>query len=142
MYDGIEFRGSAQRDVEVLAAYAGVPVYDGLTDEWHPTQMLADFLTRPGRRRRRLHRRVDVDGRAQGTEYRRGREIIEHTGMQDGLEVTGEVFDYPKRGRMAARARAVPVRASQAATITPNRNPPTWAENATPPPFALAENRP
>jgi len=49
---------------------------------------------------------------------------------------------YPKRGRMAARARAVPVRASQAATITPNRNPPTWAENATPPPFAPAENRP
>jgi ornithine carbamoyltransferase len=54
----------------------------------------------------------------------------------------GEPKDYPKRGRMAARARAVPVRASQAATITPNRNPPTWAENATPPPFALAENRP
>jgi ornithine carbamoyltransferase len=49
---------------------------------------------------------------------------------------------YPKRGRMSARARAVTVRASQAATITPNRNPPTWAENATPPPFALAENRP
>ncbi len=45
MYDGIEFRGSAQRDVEELAANAGVPVYNGLTDEWHPTQMLADFLT-------------------------------------------------------------------------------------------------
>jgi ornithine carbamoyltransferase len=45
MYDGIEFRGSAQRDVEELAVNAGVPVYNGLTDEWHPTQMLADFLT-------------------------------------------------------------------------------------------------
>ena len=45
MYDAIEFRGSAQSDVETLAAYAGVPVYNGLTDEWHPTQMLADFLT-------------------------------------------------------------------------------------------------
>jgi ornithine carbamoyltransferase len=45
MYDAIEFRGSAQHDVETLAAYAGVPVYNGLTDEWHPTQMLADFLT-------------------------------------------------------------------------------------------------
>jgi ornithine carbamoyltransferase len=45
MYDGIEFRGNAQADVEELAAYAGVPVYNGLTDEWHPTQMLADFLT-------------------------------------------------------------------------------------------------
>jgi ornithine carbamoyltransferase len=45
MYDAIEFRGNTQADVEELAAHAGVPVYNGLTDEWHPTQMLADFLT-------------------------------------------------------------------------------------------------
>jgi ornithine carbamoyltransferase len=45
MYDAIEFRGDAQADIETLAEYAGVPVYNGLTDEWHPTQMLADFLT-------------------------------------------------------------------------------------------------
>jgi ornithine carbamoyltransferase len=45
MYDGIEYRGNAQADVETLAEHAGVPVYNGLTDEWHPTQMLADFLT-------------------------------------------------------------------------------------------------
>jgi len=45
MYDAIEFRGNRQADVEDLAAHAGVPVYNGLTDEWHPTQMLADFLT-------------------------------------------------------------------------------------------------
>src|SRR6188474_3515354 len=45
MYDAIEFRGNAQEDVETLAEYAGVPVYNGLTNEWHPTQMLADFLT-------------------------------------------------------------------------------------------------
>jgi ornithine carbamoyltransferase len=45
MYDAIEFRGNRQTDVEELAAHAGVPVYNGLTDEWHPTQMLADFLT-------------------------------------------------------------------------------------------------
>jgi len=45
MYDAIEFRGNSQSDVEELAAHAGVPVYNGLTDEWHPTQMLADFLT-------------------------------------------------------------------------------------------------
>jgi ornithine carbamoyltransferase len=45
MYDGIEYRGNAQADVEALAQHAGVPVYNGLTDEWHPTQMLADFLT-------------------------------------------------------------------------------------------------
>ncbi|WP_329336501.1 ornithine carbamoyltransferase [Streptomyces sp. NBC_01352] len=45
MYDAIEYRGDSQAKVEELAAYAGVPVYNGLTDEWHPTQMLADVLT-------------------------------------------------------------------------------------------------
>jgi ornithine carbamoyltransferase len=45
MFHGIEFRGSAQSDVETLAQYAGVPVWNGLTDDWHPTQMLADILT-------------------------------------------------------------------------------------------------
>jgi ornithine carbamoyltransferase len=45
MFDAIEFRGNGQSDIEELARYAGVPVYNGLTDEWHPTQMLADFLT-------------------------------------------------------------------------------------------------
>jgi len=45
MYDAIEYRGARQADVEALAAHAGVPVYNGLTAEWHPTQMLADFLT-------------------------------------------------------------------------------------------------
>jgi ornithine carbamoyltransferase len=44
-YDGIEYRGSAQTNVEELAKYSDVPVWNGLTDEWHPTQMLADFLT-------------------------------------------------------------------------------------------------
>ncbi|WP_341924539.1 ornithine carbamoyltransferase [Nocardioides psychrotolerans] len=45
MYDGIQYRGSAQTNVETLAAYAGVPVWNGLTDEWHPTQTLCDMLT-------------------------------------------------------------------------------------------------
>jgi len=45
MYDGIEYRGFAQVIVETLAEFAGVPVWNGLTDEWHPTQMLADILT-------------------------------------------------------------------------------------------------
>ena len=45
MYDGIEFRGFDQADVEELAAKSGVPVWNGLTDLWHPTQMLADMLT-------------------------------------------------------------------------------------------------
>jgi ornithine carbamoyltransferase len=45
MVDGIEFRGFAQTDVEALGAHAGVPVWNGLTNEWHPTQSLADLLT-------------------------------------------------------------------------------------------------
>ena len=45
MFDAIEYRGSGQENVEELARHAGVPVYNGLTEEWHPTQMLADFLT-------------------------------------------------------------------------------------------------
>lgn len=45
MYDAIEFRGFSQQQADVLAAYAGVPVYNGLTDEAHPTQVLADFMT-------------------------------------------------------------------------------------------------
>jgi ornithine carbamoyltransferase len=45
MYDAIEYRGARQADVEALAQHSGVPVYNGLTAEWHPTQMLADFLT-------------------------------------------------------------------------------------------------
>ena len=44
MFDGIEFRGFSQDTVETLAAFAGVPVWNGLTDQWHPTQMLADML--------------------------------------------------------------------------------------------------
>jgi ornithine carbamoyltransferase len=44
-YDGIEYRGFAQDTVETLAQYAGVPVWNGLTDMWHPTQILADVLT-------------------------------------------------------------------------------------------------
>jgi ornithine carbamoyltransferase len=45
MYDGIEYRGFAQETVEELAKYAGVPVWNGLTDEFHPTQILADMMT-------------------------------------------------------------------------------------------------
>ncbi|MGH4032311.1 ornithine carbamoyltransferase [Actinomycetota bacterium Odt1-20B] len=45
MFDAIEYRGDSQPGIEQLAAHAGVPVYNGLTDDWHPTQMLADVLT-------------------------------------------------------------------------------------------------
>jgi len=55
-YDGIEYRGFAQEAVETLAHYAGVPVWNGLTDEWHPTQTLCDMLTM-----REHCRKPDVD---------------------------------------------------------------------------------
>ena len=45
MYDAIEYRGFGESVADEFAEYAGVPIYNGLTDEWHPTQMLADFLT-------------------------------------------------------------------------------------------------
>ena len=45
MFDGIEYRGFGQQTVEELAKYSGVPVWNGLTNEFHPTQVLADFLT-------------------------------------------------------------------------------------------------
>jgi ornithine carbamoyltransferase len=45
MYDGIQYRGSGQELVETLGGYAGVPVWNGLTDQWHPTQSLCDMLT-------------------------------------------------------------------------------------------------
>lgn len=45
MYDGIEYRGYGQAIVEELGKYAGIPVWNGLTDEFHPTQILADLMT-------------------------------------------------------------------------------------------------
>jgi ornithine carbamoyltransferase len=48
MYDGIEYRGFSQLTADTLATFAGVPVWNGLTDEWHPTQSLCDLLTMRG----------------------------------------------------------------------------------------------
>ena len=45
MFDAIEYRGFSEQTVNELAEWSGVPVYNGLTDDWHPTQILADFLT-------------------------------------------------------------------------------------------------
>ena len=55
-FDGIEYRGFAQENVEILAEYAGVPVWNGLTDEFHPTQILADMLTMTEHSDKHLHR--------------------------------------------------------------------------------------
>jgi ornithine carbamoyltransferase len=56
MYDGIEYRGFAQKTVEELGAFAGVPVWNGLTNEFHPTQILADFLTMQEHSDKPLHK--------------------------------------------------------------------------------------
>lgn len=55
IFDGIEYRGFAQESVEILATYAGVPVWNGLTDEFHPTQILADVLTMTEHTDKHLH---------------------------------------------------------------------------------------
>lgn len=55
MFDGIEFRGYSQADAETLARFAGIPVWNGLTDLWHPTQMLADVLTMRDQAGKPLH---------------------------------------------------------------------------------------
>ena len=55
MFDAIEFRGASQTAVEELAQYSGVPVYNGLTDEYHPTQMLADVMTMRERSDKPIH---------------------------------------------------------------------------------------
>ena len=54
MFDGIEYRGFAQESIEILGEFAGVPVWNGLTGTWHPTQMLADILTMTGHSSRPL----------------------------------------------------------------------------------------
>jgi len=56
MYDGIEYRGFAQKTVEELGVFAGVPVWNGLTNEFHPTQILADFLTMQEHSDKPLHK--------------------------------------------------------------------------------------
>jgi ornithine carbamoyltransferase len=56
MYDGIEYRGFSQEKIEILARHAGVPVWNGLTDEFHPTQVLADLLTMVEHAGKPLHR--------------------------------------------------------------------------------------
>jgi ornithine carbamoyltransferase len=74
MFDAIEYRGSGQDNVEELARHAGVPVYNGLTNEWHPTQMLADFLTmheRSGKAYDELSYAFVGDGR-----YNMGRSLL------------------------------------------------------------------
>ena len=78
-YDAIEYRGFAQADAETLATFSGVPVYNGLADEFHPTQVLADLQTMPA-----FHNRDTEVGEATFHKY----------GI-DCMQVTEEVFESP-----------------------------------------------
>ena len=103
MYDAIEFRGSAHSDVEELAANAGVPVYNGLTDEWHPTQMLADFLTM----HESSHRPYDA---LTYTYMGDARSNVGSLAAGDGRDHGLRRPDLRTRGAVAARRRAGPGR--------------------------------
>ena len=90
MYDGIEYRGFSQENVDILAQYAGVPVWNGLTDEFHPTQILADFLTMQEHSHKPLSEVAFCFLGDSGTKV--GKEIYENHGLE-ALEVTEEVFE-------------------------------------------------
>ena len=90
-FDGIEYRGFAQETVEILAEYAGVPVWNGLTNEFHPTQILADVLTMTEHSDKHL---------GEIAYYLPGRRAEQHGELADGRRV--QVRD----GRPAVRARA------------------------------------
>ena len=129
MYDAIAFRGSAQADLETLARYAGVPVYNGLSDEWHPTQMLADLLT--------MH---EASGKPTGDiayafvgdcRFNMGRSLLV-TGALMGADVrlSGPSALHPP-GDVVELAARIATRTGASITITedPQRQWPTWTSS-------------
>ena len=97
IYDGIEYRGYGQEIVETLAKYAGVPVWNGLTNEFHPTQILADFLT--------LRERF---AQPEGTEAGvHGRRALQHGQFADGrLRKAGHALRGVRAGKVFSGSRA------------------------------------
>ena len=97
MFDAIEFRGFAQSTVEALAKWSGVPVYNGLTDDWHPTQVLADLLTLE-----------EAFGSPEGQEARlRGRRTEQHVQHPPGrMQPDGGPCHHCRPALAAARCRA------------------------------------
>ncbi len=106
-FDGIEYRGSAQENVEILAEYAGVPVWNGLTDEFHPTQILADVLTMTEHSDKHL-------GEIAFCYLGDARNNMGNSLMVGGVQV--------RHGRPALRA-AAPVAARRAGRDLPRRSP-------------------
>ena len=133
MYDAIEYRGNTQAHVEALAEHAGVPVYNGLTAEWHPTQMLADFLTmhesshKPyDAHRLRLRRRLPVQhgplaaghGRAHGQRRPPGRPGRARTRPRTSSTSRPTSPTGPAPGSPSPTTRAKPSTASTSSTPT------------------------
>ncbi|MCS0635564.1 ornithine carbamoyltransferase [Streptomyces sp. LP05-1] len=117
-FDAIEFRGDAQATVEELAAHAGVPVYNGLTDDWHPTQMLADVLTmteHTGRPPERVAFAYLGDGR-----YNMGNSYL-ITAALLGMDVRIVApEEYWPAGPVVARARELAGASGARITLTPD----------------------
>ena len=109
MYDAIEYRGFGENIADELAEWAGVPVFNGLTDEWHPTQILADFLTF------REHSREAVRG---------GRLLLpRRRPLQHGRQLSRR-RDEARHGRpdrLARRRSGRPTRSPRSPTRSPRR---------------------
>jgi ornithine carbamoyltransferase len=116
MYDAIEYRGSAQSNVETLAEYAGVPVYNGLTNEWHPTQMLADFLTMDEHAGKPLHETTFAflgDGR-----YNMGRSLLVMGALMGcDVRMIGPI-DLAPPTEVIAMAERIAIRTGARITVT------------------------
>ncbi|MER5929411.1 ornithine carbamoyltransferase [Streptomyces sp. NPDC002054] len=118
MFDAIQYRGDSQEAVEALAASAGVPVYNGLTDDWHPTQMLADVLTMAEHTAKPLERiSFAYLGDAR---FNMGNSYLV-TGALLGMDVRIVAPKaYWPAGQVVARARAVAESSGARITLTEN----------------------
>ena len=100
MYDGIEYRGFGQELVEILGKYAGVPVWNGLTDQFHPTQMVCDILTMHGAQPQAPQRdRLLLPGRCP----QQHGQLADGDGLQAGHGCAPVRAESPLAGRRAGR---------------------------------------
>jgi ornithine carbamoyltransferase len=118
MFDAIEYRGDSQAAVEELAAHAGVPVYNGLTDDWHPTQMLADVLTMAEHADKDIHRDGVTLAYLGDARFNMGNSYL-ITGALLGMDVriVGPE-DYWPAAEIVARARELAEDSGAAITLT------------------------
>ena len=138
MFDGIEYRGFAQKTVEELAEYSGVPVWNGLTNEFHPTQILADLLTmtehsdKPlkdisfaylGDARFNMGNSLLVGGAKMGMDVR----IVAPKSLQPAPELVSSAWPSPPRPVPVSPSRTMWTPASRAATSSTPTSGCPWA---------------